>query len=220
MAARWGDGPRHHPVVLQRLECAREHLLRDTADEALQPVEASGLLREHRDGEDGPLAAHAAKDLVNALLWDGQSIKRSWSSKHTTPNGVRNEYQEDHRSGLGASLAARFGAEGYRVALVARRAAPLDERVAELAGAGIEAAAFAADLTNLDGIPEVVRSIEAQFGAIDVAVYAPVGVTAMLLLTQQRRDDPFQSLCGPGGFARVPAVVDQQALAVDREVHW
>lgn len=96
-------------------------------------------------------------------------------------------------------------------------AAPLDERVAELAGAGIEAAAFAADLTNLDGIPEVVRSIEAQFGAIDVAVYAPVGVTAMLLLTQQRRDDPFQSLCGPGGFARVPAVVDQQALAVDRE---
>lgn len=77
-------------------------------------------------------------------------------------------------SGLGASLAARFGAEGYRVALVARRAAPLEARVAELASAGIEAAAFPADLTNLEGIPALVRAIEARFGAIDVAVYAPV----------------------------------------------
>lgn len=77
-------------------------------------------------------------------------------------------------SGLGASLAARFGAQGYRIALVARRAGPLEERVAELADAGIEAAAFAADLTALDRIPELVRSIEARFGSIDAAVYAPV----------------------------------------------
>lgn len=76
--------------------------------------------------------------------------------------------------GLGASLAARFGREGYRVALVARRAEPLQERVAELGRAGIEAAAFPADLGQVDGIPALVRSIEARFGAIDVAVYAPV----------------------------------------------
>ena len=73
-------------------------------------------------------------------------------------------------TGLGASLATRFGREGYRVALVARRAAPLEERVAELTRAGIEVAAFPADLTNLDSIPALVRSIEARFGAIDVAV--------------------------------------------------
>jgi NAD(P)-dependent dehydrogenase (short-subunit alcohol dehydrogenase family) len=78
-------------------------------------------------------------------------------------------------TGLGASLATRFGREGYRVALVARRAAPLEERVAELTRAGIEVAAFPADLTNLDSIPALVRSIEARFGAIDVAVYQPVG---------------------------------------------
>lgn len=77
-------------------------------------------------------------------------------------------------SGLGASLAERFGAEGYRVALVARRATPLQERVAELAGMGVEAAAFPADLTHLDSISEVVRSIETRFGSIDTAVYAPV----------------------------------------------
>ncbi|ULR43111.1 SDR family NAD(P)-dependent oxidoreductase [Rhizobium sp. K102] len=77
-------------------------------------------------------------------------------------------------TGLGASLAYRFGREGYRVALVARRAGPLEERVAELAQAGIEAAAFPADLTDLAGIPALVRSIEARFGSIDAAVYAPV----------------------------------------------
>ncbi|AVA24625.1 SDR family NAD(P)-dependent oxidoreductase (plasmid) [Rhizobium sp. CB3171] len=77
-------------------------------------------------------------------------------------------------TGLGSSLAMRFGREGYRVALVARRAGPLDERVAELAQAGIEAAAFPADLTDVDGIATLVRSIEDRFGSIDVAVYAPV----------------------------------------------
>lgn len=77
-------------------------------------------------------------------------------------------------TGLGASLAYRFGREGYRVALVARRAGPLEGRVAELAQAGIEAAAFPADLTDLAGIPALVRSIEARFGSIDAAVYAPV----------------------------------------------
>jgi short-subunit dehydrogenase len=77
-------------------------------------------------------------------------------------------------TGLGASLATRFGREGYRVALVARSAGPLEERVAELAKAGIEAAAFPADLTDLAGIPALVRAIEQRFGSIDVAVYAPV----------------------------------------------
>ncbi|CDX57663.1 conserved exported hypothetical protein [Mesorhizobium plurifarium] len=78
-------------------------------------------------------------------------------------------------TGLGASLAQRFGREGYRIALVARRAAPLEARVAELVSAGIEAAAFPADLTNIDGIPALVRSIEERMGSIDVAVYQPVG---------------------------------------------
>jgi short-subunit dehydrogenase len=77
-------------------------------------------------------------------------------------------------TGLGASLAARFGRESYRIALVARRAAPLEERVAELAREGIEAFAFPADLTQLDAIPALVRSIEDRLGSIDAAVYAPV----------------------------------------------
>ncbi|WP_418125790.1 SDR family NAD(P)-dependent oxidoreductase [Variovorax sp. 160MFSha2.1] len=76
-------------------------------------------------------------------------------------------------SGLGTSLAKRFGREGYRIALVARRAEPLEAFVAELARADIEAAAFPADLTKIDGIPALVRSIEERFSSVDVAVYAP-----------------------------------------------
>jgi short-subunit dehydrogenase len=77
-------------------------------------------------------------------------------------------------TGLGSSVATRFGREGYRVALVARRAAPLQELVADLAKAGVEAQAFPFDLTEITGIPAFVRSIEDKLGPIDVAVYAPV----------------------------------------------
>jgi len=77
-------------------------------------------------------------------------------------------------TGLGTSVAARFGREGYRVALVARRSAPLQERVAELERAGIEAVSFQADLTNLTGIPALVRSIEETSGPIHVVLYSPV----------------------------------------------
>ena len=78
-------------------------------------------------------------------------------------------------SGLGASLATRFGREGYRVALVARRLAPLEQRVAELARDGVEAEVFLSDLNDLVSIPALVRAIEQRFGSIDVAVYQAVG---------------------------------------------
>lgn len=77
-------------------------------------------------------------------------------------------------AGLGASLATRFGREGYNVALVARRRGPLEARVAELATAGIRATAFSADLLDLAGLPGLVRNIEDALGGIDVAVYLPI----------------------------------------------
>lgn len=78
-------------------------------------------------------------------------------------------------TGLGASLTERFAHEGYRIALVARRPGPLEERVAELSRAGIEAAAFPGDLTDIERIPALVRSIEERMGSIDVAVHQAVG---------------------------------------------
>lgn len=77
-------------------------------------------------------------------------------------------------TGLGASLAQKFGSEGFKIALVARNASALADRVAELAADGIEARAFPADLTDTQGLSSLVRTIEDHWGGIDVAVYAPV----------------------------------------------
>jgi len=61
--------------------------------------------------------------------------------------------------GLGASIARRFAAEGFRVALVARRKDRLDALVDQLAAEGIEAAGFTADLAAPDEIPAAVAAI-------------------------------------------------------------
>jgi NADP-dependent 3-hydroxy acid dehydrogenase YdfG len=77
--------------------------------------------------------------------------------------------------GLGRSVARRFGREGFQVALVARTQARLDALAAELAGDGINAAGFAADLADRTALPGLVEAITAQFGHIDVLEYAPAG---------------------------------------------
>lgn len=77
-------------------------------------------------------------------------------------------------TGLGASLATRFGREGYRVALVARRVSALEALVATLKSSGVEATAFPADLNQIDRIAPLVRSIEERLGGIDVAAFMPV----------------------------------------------
>jgi NAD(P)-dependent dehydrogenase (short-subunit alcohol dehydrogenase family) len=77
--------------------------------------------------------------------------------------------------GLGLSVAHRFGREGFRVALVARRRDRLDPLVEKLAGEGIEAAAFAADLSEPAGVPALIAAIRDRFGRIDVVEYGPLG---------------------------------------------
>jgi short-subunit dehydrogenase len=81
-------------------------------------------------------------------------------------------------TGLGASVAARFGREGYKVALVARGPSGLDQLKAKLAEQGVEAHSFPADLTDLAAIPSLVHAIEAQLGSIDVALFSPISSTA------------------------------------------
>ncbi|GAA1270071.1 SDR family NAD(P)-dependent oxidoreductase [Saccharothrix xinjiangensis] len=76
-------------------------------------------------------------------------------------------------AGLGTSIAKRFGREGYRVALVARRHDPLRALRAELLATGIEAEAFPADLSDPTRAPELVATIRKHFGRIDVLHYAP-----------------------------------------------
>ncbi|OON72253.1 SDR family NAD(P)-dependent oxidoreductase [Streptomyces tsukubensis] len=78
-------------------------------------------------------------------------------------------------TGLGASVARRFGREGFRVALVARRGDRLAALAEELAGEGIEATPFTADLSKPEEVPALVEAIRDRLGRIDVIEYGPIG---------------------------------------------
>lgn len=75
--------------------------------------------------------------------------------------------------GLGASVARRFGQEGFRVALVGRREEPLREFAEVLKAEGIEAAPFATDLSDTARVSSLVADIRERFGRIDVVEYGP-----------------------------------------------
>ncbi|WP_024799389.1 SDR family NAD(P)-dependent oxidoreductase [Nocardia sp. BMG51109] len=74
--------------------------------------------------------------------------------------------------GLGMSMARRLGREGFRVALISRGAHRHDAYLADLAEHGIEATAYAADVTDADRLGEVLAEI-ATLGDIEIAYYGP-----------------------------------------------
>lgn len=75
--------------------------------------------------------------------------------------------------GLGRAVARRFGREGFQVALVARDRSRLDSMASDLAGEGVEAAGFPADLTDRQAALGAVDAIQSRFGPVDVLEYSP-----------------------------------------------
>ena len=75
--------------------------------------------------------------------------------------------------GLGLSIAKRFGREGFAVGLVSRTQKNLDGLAAELTGAGVEAAGFAADAADTFALAAAVDRITERFGPIDVLSFSP-----------------------------------------------
>lgn len=75
--------------------------------------------------------------------------------------------------GLGASLARTYGGKGYGIALVARRAGPLEHLVRDLQAEGIEAASFTADLTDEAAVAAAIARIQSECGEIDTLYYGP-----------------------------------------------
>jgi short-subunit dehydrogenase len=71
-------------------------------------------------------------------------------------------------SGIGATTARLFAAQGYRLALAARRFERLQELASEVEQSGGQALAVAADVTSLDDITNLVDSTLDRFGQIDV----------------------------------------------------
>lgn len=86
-------------------------------------------------------------------------------------------------SGLGAAVARRFGQEGYVVALLGRRLAPLEALRDELAQAGTKAAAFCLDLADVASVPKAIEEIHQSLGAISVVYYGPATAEAFMPAT-------------------------------------
>ncbi|KJS58794.1 SDR family NAD(P)-dependent oxidoreductase [Streptomyces rubellomurinus] len=73
-------------------------------------------------------------------------------------------------SGIGRAIALAFAAEGARVAVAGRSAAPLAETVELIERAGGKAVALTGDVTDSRDAARLVRETVEQFGALDVAV--------------------------------------------------
>ena len=73
--------------------------------------------------------------------------------------------------GLGLSLAKKFGGKHFNVALIARRKPELEKYVLILKECGINAAGFAADVTNEKQLGGAFSGIKAKFGQVDLLIY-------------------------------------------------
>ncbi|MFD3581979.1 SDR family NAD(P)-dependent oxidoreductase [Streptomyces sp. NPDC058683] len=76
--------------------------------------------------------------------------------------------------GLGAAVARRFGREGYGVALIARDGERLDAIAEELAGLGVEARGFAADVRDPLALAAALERAAEELGTVEILQYSPV----------------------------------------------
>ncbi len=75
--------------------------------------------------------------------------------------------------GVGASVARRFGREGYDVALVARSADHLERLGTELQAAGVTAGWTAADITDAEALTSAIQRFGQHLGHIDALHFNP-----------------------------------------------
>jgi NAD(P)-dependent dehydrogenase (short-subunit alcohol dehydrogenase family) len=131
-------------------------------------------------------------------------------------------------SGIGRAIARALAGAGARVVLVARRAVPLDDAVAELSSAGAQVSRVCADLADQAVISRTAAQVSAVFGDPDILVNAAgvnprpplpmltiddwdrclaVNLTAPFLLGQR-----FGPAMAARGWGRIINVASQQAF--------
>jgi NADP-dependent 3-hydroxy acid dehydrogenase YdfG len=76
--------------------------------------------------------------------------------------------------GLGATVARRFGAEGFAVALVSRTLAHVEELAAGLRSGGTTAAGFEADVRDTASLTAALRAAHDELGPVEVLQYSPI----------------------------------------------
>lgn len=85
--------------------------------------------------------------------------------------------------GISNAVAQKFGAEGYKVALVARNKQRLDAGVSALREKGVEAAAFVADASDAASITGAIEAARKALGPIAAVQWNAYGTGAGDLLT-------------------------------------
>ena len=88
-----------------------------------------------------------------------------------------------HGPGISASMARRYGAAGYAIALVARSATRVEAAAAALRAQGIRAAAFVADMADPAAMAQVVAHVGRELGAVSVVHWNGYAATAGDLTT-------------------------------------
>jgi NAD(P)-dependent dehydrogenase (short-subunit alcohol dehydrogenase family) len=91
-------------------------------------------------------------------------------------------------SGIGAALAAAFGAEGGRVVIADVEAGSLERVDASLQAIGIETLVVPTDVSDADAVSRLARATLDRFGRVDV-VCNNAGVSTFNLLADQTLDD-------------------------------
>lgn len=112
--------------------------------------------------------------------------------------------------GISQAVATRFGAEGFRVALVARNGERIARAAADLTAAGTPAQGFAADLSKPGEVTAVVNTIRAAHGATTVLHWNAYGGGAGDLTTA-----PLAELDAALGIAVTSLVAAVQAALPD-----
>ncbi|WHT16404.1 SDR family NAD(P)-dependent oxidoreductase [Crossiella sp. CA-258035] len=75
--------------------------------------------------------------------------------------------------GLGMGVARAFGRRGFRVGLIARNTRTLDGLVGELAGLGVTAAGFPADIRDRAALTDALGQVKRALGPVDVLEFSP-----------------------------------------------
>lgn len=73
--------------------------------------------------------------------------------------------------GMGMAIARKFGSEGFKLALVARKKEALSDYKKELEKEGFEANTYPADVSDFEALSKTFDSIESECGKAEVLVY-------------------------------------------------
>nr|WP_296765462.1 SDR family NAD(P)-dependent oxidoreductase [Rhodococcus sp. (in: high G+C Gram-positive bacteria)] len=112
--------------------------------------------------------------------------------------------------GLGASVARRFGREGFSIALMSRTRENVDRLAGELSADGITARGYVADTRDAGSIATALTSAAEDLGPVEVLQYSPIPAPEFLRPVLDTGVEDFKSAIEFSVYGSVTAV--QQVL--------